>query len=112
MSNRLLALLLVLAIAPGLTEVVEAVVHYAAYGDLADREGDPHGGERPLGVGEHGCSGTFHMGSCQGGQAANFVGRLAVVSTVAAPHAQPSMPPPLSLHGRPPAAPDLRPPIA
>lgn len=111
MVNRLLALLLVLVIAPGLTEVVEVVVHYAAHGDLADRAGDDHDA-RPLGVGEHGCSGTFHLGSCGAGQAVAFVARLDAVSTLAMTHAPQIMPSPRSLHGLPPAAPELRPPIA
>jgi hypothetical protein len=109
-SNRLLALLLILGLAPGVTEVVEAVVHYAAYGDLADRPGDDHGG-RPLGVGEHGCSGTFHLGDCHGGQAVSFAARIDAVSILAALYA-PIMPLPRSLHGLPAAAPELRPPIA
>ncbi|HSR99716.1 MAG TPA: hypothetical protein VLM79_21835 [Kofleriaceae bacterium] len=67
MKARWIALLLVLAITPGVMEVVELAVHWTAYGDVADAAGDTHNGE-PLGKGEHGCSGTFHLGSCANNQ--------------------------------------------
>ncbi|MFT3700157.1 MAG: hypothetical protein QM831_43830 [Kofleriaceae bacterium] len=110
MTKRLLALLVVLAIAPGLSEIVEAVVHFATYGDLADQPGDHHG--TPFGEGEHGCSGTFHIGNCHGGQTAAQTTRLSVVTVIADIIPPPKMLPPRSLHGLPASAPELRPPIA
>lgn len=110
MKSRILALLLVLAIAPGLTELVELVVHYATYGDIADSADDPHESE-PLGVAEHGCSGTFHIGACHGGQtAALSTTNIAATSVRVMSRTSSSMP--LLLHDRSASAPELRPPIA
>jgi hypothetical protein len=107
----MLALLLVLAIAPGVSELAELVVHYAKYGDVADHVGDRHE-ESPLGVDEHGCSGTFHLGHCQGTQTAASAGPAIAVTTISIVQTPPPMPLPRSLHGLSPPAPELRPPIA
>jgi hypothetical protein len=109
-KTSVLALLLVLAIAPGVSELAELVVHYAKYGDVADHTGDRHE-ESPLGVGEHGCSGTFHLGHCQSGQAAS-IGPAIAMTTTSIVQTPPPMPLPRSLHGLSPPAPELRPPIA
>ena len=110
MKARVVALLLTLAIAPNVAELAELVVHYATYGDIADSPGDLHETE-PLGVGEHGCSGMFHLGPCQGGQlaapalAARQLGRIELLQ-------RPALSPmPGTLHGLAPPAPELRPPI-
>lgn len=108
---RVLALLLVLAVAPGMSELAELVVHYVRYGDVADHIGDRHE-ESPLGVDEHGCSGTFHLGQCHGGQAAEFAHPGISVTSVTIAETPPPMPLPRSLHGLSPPAPELRPPIA
>lgn len=111
MTKRLLALLVVLAIVPGVSELVEAVAHFAMYGDLVDQPDDHHDGT-PFGVGEHGCSGTFHLGDCHGGSAAAQVARPSVITVVAVVQTPPPMPLPDLLHGLPASAPELRPPIA
>lgn len=61
--SRFLALLLVLSIWPATGETLEYVVHWAQYGDTAHAAGDQHG-RAPIGTGEHGCSGMFHLCSC------------------------------------------------
>ncbi len=55
-------LALLLALAPGLGEVVENVVHLATQGHLAHAQetGDQHAERGP----EHGCNGTFHLCTC------------------------------------------------
>lgn len=60
--RRGLVFVLLLALAPGLGEVVENVVHLVVHGHLAHAEaqGDHHAERLP----EHGCSGTFHLCSC------------------------------------------------
>lgn len=111
MRRPLLALLLVLAIAPGVSELAELVVHYAKFGDVADHAGDRHE-ESPLGVAEHGCSGTFHLGHCPGSQAAESADPMTAVVSISRVQTPPPMPLPRSLHGLSPPAPELRPPIA
>jgi hypothetical protein len=56
---RVLAILLALSILPATMEVVEAVVHFAAHGELGHDEHTP-----ALGADEHGCNGTFHLCGC------------------------------------------------
>jgi len=53
---------LLLALAPGLGEVVENLFHLAIEGHAAHAlgHGDSHAARGP----EHGCSGTFHLCSC------------------------------------------------
>lgn len=62
LTARLLVLGLVLAMTPGLAEVVENVAHLAVsgHGAHAADQGPDH---EPTGD-EHGCSGTFHVCSC------------------------------------------------
>lgn len=59
---RLLALVLVLALTPGLVEAVENVWHLAQNGHSAHATGESSD-HQPTDE-EHGCSGTFHMCSC------------------------------------------------
>lgn len=109
----MLALLLILAIAPSMSELVELVIHYAAFGDVADHDGDPHGDRTPLGQGEHGCSGTFHLGSCHSGQPTTGVASTPTIADATAPRVDVSVIDlPTDLHGLGAAAPELRPPIA
>lgn len=56
---RVLAILLALSILPATMEVVEAVVHFAAHGEIGHDEHTP-----ALGADEHGCNGTFHLCGC------------------------------------------------
>lgn len=63
MAVRLIALLLTVAMWPGMSELVELTVHAATHGDVAHAEDDQHEGS-PLGHDEHGCSGTFHLCPC------------------------------------------------
>jgi hypothetical protein len=109
---RWLTFLLVLAIAPGTMEVVETAVHYAKYGDLSDAADDVHG-TSPLGVDEHGCSGTFHLCSCHCGQSVRAPDQVATLTPSIPPDVRPDI---LlgysSLHGLLSPLPDLRPPIA
>jgi hypothetical protein len=91
-------------------EVVEIAVHYAKYGDLADAIGDKHG-TSPLGDDEHGCSGTFHVCNCHGGQSARSPDRIATMVPPPIPRHRANLPAVTSLHGLLPAIPELRPPI-
>lgn len=84
MKSRWIALLIVLAIAPGMMEFVELAVHWAKYGDVADAAGDHHD-VAPLGADEHGCSGTFHLGSCGGGHAARLTETTTIETTIVSP---------------------------
>ena len=111
MKARWLALLLVLAIAPGTMEIVERAVHFAKYGDLADADGDKHG-TSPLGADEHGCSGTFHFCGCHGSPGLRTTDRIATIVPFAPPSLPSGLPLVSSLHGLLPPMPDLRPPIA
>ena len=63
MWSRLLAVLLVLAMWPGLSELVELAQHAVEHGDIAHDQSDEHD-SAPLGEDEHGCSGTFHLCPC------------------------------------------------
>lgn len=63
MLIRLIALLVTVAMWPGLSELVELTVHAAEHGDVAHAGDDEHDGT-PLGEDEHGCSGTFHLCAC------------------------------------------------
>lgn len=110
MLQRLLAVLLVLALWPALGETVELAVHLAEHGDLAHAPHDAHEGE-PLGANEHGCSGVFHL--CSGGHVSATSAPHVVTSVVAlARVTTPATPPPLSREGQHEPAPELRPPIA
>lgn len=60
---RLIALLLVVALWPGASELIEQTVHAVEHGDLAHDSGDEHD-STPLGQDEHGCSGTLHLCQC------------------------------------------------
>lgn len=111
MKARWLALLLVLAIAPGTMEIVELATHFARHGDLADAVGDTHG-TSPLGTDEHGCGGTFHICSCHGGQSARTPDWVLAVVPAAPPSARTrGLHAVASLQGLLAAMPDLRPPI-
>ena len=55
---------LLLALAPGLGEVVENVLHLVTEGHPAHAQG--HGDEHAARSPEHGCTGTFHFCSCHG----------------------------------------------
>lgn len=63
MHRHLIALLLTVAMWPGLSELVELTLHAAEHGDVAHAADDEHGGA-PLGEDEHGCAGTFHLCPC------------------------------------------------
>lgn len=110
MWSRLLAVLLVLAIWPALSETVELAVHFADHGDLAhDPAGHPD--DRPLGTDEHGCSGTFHL--CAGGQAGVIGPAQVTLAAIAPPRVRVTRPSaPLDASGLDAPMPPIRPPIA
>lgn len=60
--RRSLAAVLFLLLVPGVSEVVENLVHVAIHGHAAHARpsGDRHSEPGP----EHGCNGTFHLCSC------------------------------------------------
>lgn len=60
--RKLAVLVLVLAICPAASELLEVGIHLAAYGDLGHAGGDDHGETSPNE--EHGCSELFHMCGC------------------------------------------------
>ncbi|HEX9733771.1 MAG TPA: hypothetical protein VGG06_17505 [Thermoanaerobaculia bacterium] len=62
LARRGLAAVLLLALVPGVSEIVENVVHLAVEGHAAHARpsGDQHSEPGP----EHGCNGTFHLCSC------------------------------------------------
>lgn len=109
MFVRFLALLLTVAMWPGLSELVELTVHAAEHGDVAHGDDDEHG-SAPLGEDEHGCSGAFHVCPCHGQIPMVTATSSAVIATVTAPatwvHRSPSLHVGLGL-----AAPPTRPPI-
>lgn len=109
MRARAIAFLVALALMPGAMELVELAVHFAAYGDVADSDHDEHGGV-PLGVEEHGCTGTMHLGACHGGGHIIFAPTI-LVAVLLSPQPPGIMPTPDSLHGLADSAPELRPPI-
>lgn len=78
MLVRLIALVLTVAMWPGLSELVELTMHAAEHGDLAHADDDEHEGT-PLGEDEHGCSGTFHLCACHHSPPA--VSSIAAVTT-------------------------------
>ena len=62
MLRRLLIVLLVLQLAPGLGELIESAWHLAEHGDFVHSvEGEHQGGERED---EHGCSPLMHLCGC------------------------------------------------
>lgn len=111
MRARVVGLLLVLALVPGAMELVELAVHFALYGDVADQDHDEHGGV-PLGVAEHGCTGTMHVGACHGGLHSVMSAPVALSVVVRSPERLRITPDPDSLHSLTASAPELRPPIA
>jgi len=104
----LLALVLINGLVPGLGEVVESVVHYAAEGHLAHSEAD-HGDLGDQGD-EHGCGTTEHRCLCCASQplsappVTGVARRFAAI--VARPHVDDG-----SLESLDAPAPQLRPPI-
>ena len=104
---RVLAIVLVIALGPSTSELVESAVHLVQHGDLA------HGADHPGGESdEHGCSALFHTCGCC------HTGPTAVASRSRAGSA-PSAPPSLALmidiprvFGRGNEPPPHRPPIA
>ncbi len=110
MRARAIAFLVALALMPGAMELVELGVHFAVYGDVADSAHDEHGGV-PLGIEEHGCSGTMHLGACHGGQYTIVFAPMSLVAVLRSPQVLGIMPTPESLHGLSDSAPELRPPI-
>jgi hypothetical protein len=62
LTVRLLALLLLALLFPGLDEVVENALHFVEQGHLAHARpaGDDHGSTNP----EHDCTGAMHLCSC------------------------------------------------
>lgn len=110
MRARAIAFLVALALVPGAMEVVELAVHFVIYGDVADADHDEHGGV-PLGVEEHGCTGTMHLGACHSGQQPILLAPTSVVAVMRSPQLIGIMPTPESLQGLAASAPELRPPI-
>lgn len=110
MRARAIAFLVALALVPGAMEVVEFAVHLVVYGDVADADHDKHGGV-PLGVEEHGCTGTMHLGACHGGQHPVLLAPMSVVAVMRSPESPGIMPTPELPQGLAASAPDLRPPI-
>jgi hypothetical protein len=104
-------MLLVLAIAPGVMEMLELAVHWAKYGDVADAGDDQHK-PTPLGDDEHGCSGTFHLGHCGSAQSAQVNPPIAIETTILRPEIQRPIPAAFEPQGRRSSVPPFRPPIA
>ena len=108
------ALALLFAVTPGMTEVVESVAHAVGHGDLPHHEEAEviAGGEHGEGMGgdEHTCTPLFHACGCHAAMSA----QTTKTSTQSHPagDASPSVLPPLvsavGRHGEPPP---LRPPI-
>lgn len=109
MAVRLIALLLTVAMWPGLSELVELTVHAAEHGDLAHAEDDDHDGS-PLGEDEHGCSGTFHLCPCHHPTPVVGPSRATMVEVAAMTEMNAPLAPPYQV-GMGVAAPPTRPPI-
>lgn len=109
MSARLIALLLTLAMWPGLSELVELTVHAAEHGDVVHADDDEHGGV-PLGEDEHGCSGTFHLCPCHHPTPVVTTSAAVVVETSPGSDLNAHLAPPFQV-GMGMAAPPTRPPI-
>ncbi len=88
-------------------DVIESAIHLAEHGDLAHDSHDRGGA--PLGSGEHGCSGTFHL--C--GHSASMISpsQLVVVSMTLSLETNQSAFPPDSCLSEGATAPPIRPPI-
>ena len=109
MLVRLIALLLTVAMWPGLSELVELTVHAAEHGDVAHAGDDEHEGA-PLGEDEHGCSGTFHLCPCHHSPPAVAALAAVVLDAAARTELSASIAPP-NQPGMGIAAPPTRPPI-
>ena len=106
---RLIALLLTVAMWPGLSELVELTVHAAEHGDVAHGDDDEHE-NAPLGEDEHGCSGTFHLCPCHQPTPAVATTAIAVIQMSAASDMNTHLAPPFQV-GLGLSAPPTRPPI-
>jgi hypothetical protein len=104
----LLLLTLIHGLVPGVGEIVEAVVHYAAEGHLAHSDAD-HGDLGDQGH-EHGCGTTEHLCSCC--SSLTFVAPAAGGVLPAAPTASHRLPAGVRVASLDAPAPPLRPPIA
>ena len=109
MLVRLIALVLTVAMWPGLSELVELTVHAAEHGDVAHGDDDEHG-NAPLGEDEHGCSGTFHLCPCHHPTPVVAAAATAVVEVSAASDMSVHLAPPYQV-GLGLTAPPTRPPI-
>lgn len=109
MLVRLIALLVTVAMWPGLSALVELTAHAAEHGDLAHAGDDEHDG-KPLGEDEHGCSGTFHLCPCHHSPSAVAAAAMTGVSVAAMTEMRVPLAPPYQL-GMGMAAPPTRPPI-
>jgi hypothetical protein len=102
---RVLAILLALSILPATMEVVEAVVHFAAHGEIGHDEHTP-----ALGADEHGCNGTFHLCGCH--TASSVHPAMTESPTVVGTIAFMTCTDPVDVAGLGATAPPIRPPIA
>lgn len=104
----IVALLLVFAVTPGMTEVVETAAHVVGHGDLPhhdDAESDP------LGCDEHSCTPLFHACGCHAPMSAQIIfatGHAAAPADMTSTRLLPAM----TVAGRAGEPPPLRPPIA
>lgn len=103
-----LVLVLVHGLAPGLSEIGEALVHYARTGHVAHTAAD-HGDLGDQGS-EHGCGATQHLCACCATQAV-ATPSVAVVDADEHAASEPSAPPETTLARREAARP-FRPPIS
>lgn len=102
----LIAIAVLLAVTPGMSEVVEAGVHMVAHRDLPH-----HGAERDRGCGEHTCTPLAHHCSCHMTMSAQPAARDASHRPLR--RAEPvGRFAPRPVFGRPCDPPALRPPIA
>jgi len=64
--RRVLALVLMLAMVPAISEILELAVHAVVFGDVAHHSEteDADHEETPLGTDEHGCSPVMHLCGC------------------------------------------------
>lgn len=104
----IVALALLFAVTPGMTEVAESVAHAIGHGDLPHHE---DADTDPLGCDEHTCTPLFHACGCHASMSAQASGTTAYPASARDGMAQNVLALVASL-GRATEPPPLRPPIA
>ncbi len=105
MRRKLITLMLLLAVTPSASELLEWGVHAAVHGDFAHADDGDHEESGD----EHGCTALFHACGCHRGLAATETGTAASARAV---HQSACLPEPDAHAGRMADPPALRPPIA